>query len=118
MIVRKSVVLPAPLRPISPANSPARKLRSTLRRIPTGPIDTETRLSSSIGSVLPNYMSAHIYLIEDCIRRAIGDDTAIIKGNDAAGVTQDDVHVVLNEQDQHTGIGDRAHHQIHNAEFL
>jgi hypothetical protein len=38
MIERISVVLPAPLRPIRPANSPAPTSMLTFRRIRTGPM--------------------------------------------------------------------------------
>src|SRR6266704_1978486 len=99
MIVRSRVVLPAPLRPMSPANSPASTLRSTSRRMATGPMDTDTPASRSM-------------------RRLLANDAAVVEGHHAAGKARDDIHVVLDENHPHAGIPRGTHYHVHDSELL
>src|SRR5262245_61214646 len=101
MTVRSRVVLPAPLRPIRPANSPARTSRLTPRRIVTGPIETCTPSSDSIGDLLADHVAAHIGSTQHRVGWAIGDDAAVVEGHHAPGEARHDVHVVLDEDHRH-----------------
>src|SRR6266536_190138 len=111
MIVRSRVVLPAPLRPMSPANSPVSTSRSTLRRMATGPIDTDTPSSRSMRRLLASDIAAHVLHAEYILRRTIANDAAVVEGHHAAGKARDDIHVVLDENHPHAGIprGTSAH---------
>src|SRR5512134_666890 len=117
MTVRSSVVLPAPLRPIRPANSPAPTPRLTPRRMATGPIDTET-FSSRSTYVLSDHVAAHLIGAQHCLRRPIGNDASIVERDNAAGVARDDVHIVLNEKHGYALAAHRAHDEVHDAEFF
>ena len=85
MIERISVVLPAPLRPIRPANSPAPTSMLTFRRIPTGPIETETPLNLSMRR-LADHVAAHLGIAEHPARLAVGNDTPVVERDHALRV--------------------------------
>src|SRR5262245_14309317 len=112
MIVRISVVFPAPLRPISPANCPEPISMLTLRAIPSGPIDPWTRLMRSM-RLLPDHVAADFLGGEHRGRRAVRDHPAIVERHDAARVARNDVHIVLDEQHADARAANRAHHEVH-----
>src|SRR5436309_10140982 len=118
MIVRSRVVLPAPLRPMSPANSPASTSRSTSRRMATGPMDTDTPSSRSMRRLLANDIAAHVLHAEHSLRRTIANDAAVVEGHHAAGKARDDIHVVLDENHPHAGIPRGTHYHVHDSELL
>src|SRR5262249_30039544 len=113
MIVRNSVVLPAPLRPMSPANSPASRSRSTSRRIATGPMDTDTPSSLSMRRLLTDDIAAHVLHAEHGLRRTIADDAALVECHHTAGKARHDIHVVLDENHPHAGIPRPPHDDYH-----
>src|SRR5437588_10119846 len=104
---RRSVVLPAPLRPISPHISPSLSASAASRRIGTGPIATLRFATSSMGALRlwaeiepgTDDQRLHLGVGEGRLRRAVGDDGAVVKRQHALGVAGDDGHVVLDEQD-------------------
>src|ERR687892_2342993 len=99
MMVRISVVLPAPLRPMRPANSPAPTCKLTLRRMPTGPIETE--MPSSRSMRFPNHVAAHFGCVQHLRGRTIGNHAAVVERDHAARVARHDLHVVLDEEHGH-----------------
>src|SRR5688500_4524787 len=117
MIVRISVVLPAPLRPMRPANWPAPTSMLTPRRIPTGPIETETASSRNMRR-LPDHVAAHLFGVQHLAGLPVGDDLAVVKSDHARGIARHDLHVVLDEQHRYALPAHRAHDDIHDAELL
>src|SRR5687767_8306744 len=117
MMVRISVVLPAPLRPMRPANWPAPTCRRTLRRMPTGPMETETPSSLSMRR-LANYVAPHFGRVQHLHRRAVGDDAAVVERDHTPRIARHDVHVVLDEEHRDALPAQRGHHEIHDAELL
>src|SRR3989441_5547086 len=117
MMVRISVVLPAPLRPMRPANSPAPTSMLTLRRMAIGPMDTETRSSRSM-CLLANHVTAHLLRRQDLGGGTVGDHPALVERDHAVGIARHDVHVVLDEQHRDALPAYRAHDEIHDLELL
>ena len=106
MIERISVVLPAPLRPISPVNFPVGNSMLTSRRMLTEPIETSSPSSLTMGCLLGRGTLRRSRTCaprcpEERRRVAVGDDAALVEREHALGVAADDVHVVLDEQHGH-----------------
>src|SRR6266850_1409847 len=100
---RISVVLPAPLRPIRPANFPVGTSMLTPRRTPTDWMETSSAsmrsmLASAGGARLAGHVLAHFGIVENDAGFAVGDDPALIERQHAMGIAVDDIHVVLDEQ--------------------
>src|SRR6476620_1501321 len=119
MIERISVVLPAPLRPMRPLNFPGGTCMFTLRRMLTGPIETSRpsmrstrRLLARWMQWLPDHIAAHVGVVQYDLRLAVGDDAALVEGENAMRVAADDVHIMLDEQHRHALRGERRHHDI------
>src|SRR5688572_129054 len=112
-MVRNSVVLPAPFRPIRPANSPFATSRFTPRRIATGPMETDMPSSRSMRNLLTDHVAAHVGHPQDGLRRAIADDAAVVEGDHAPGEPRHDIHVVLDKDYRDASGARRAHHHIH-----
>src|SRR5450759_4180181 len=94
MMLFISVVLPAPLRPISPAMVPVGNSKDTLRRICTDWIATLSLATSSIcrarllvhpAQLAANHVALDLGVAERDFRRRIGDDAAVIEGKHALG---------------------------------
>src|SRR5262245_17944485 len=122
MRARSSVVLPAPLRPMSPHMSPSSTESETLRRIGTGPI--ATLRSDTLSMALPAaYLGAadeglHALVGQRRGGRAVGDHGAVVEGEHPVGEPCHDLHVVLHEQDRDTAGAQRRHDHVHDAELL
>src|ERR1700754_2873848 len=103
MMARNKVVLPAPLRPMSPHISSSSRAKEALRMMGIGPIetlrlDTLSMGGSPSGDLGPADQRLHAG-IRQCRRRcAIGDHGAIVKCQHTIGETLHDLHVVLEEQ--------------------
>src|SRR4051812_30044970 len=95
MMLFMSVVLPAPLRPMRPVMLPVGSSSETSRRICTDWIDT---LSASILSMDAHDVALHFGIGERSLRRRVGDDAAVVEGEDARGEAAHHFHVVLDEQ--------------------
>src|SRR3989442_274551 len=117
MMVRISVVLPAPLRPIRPANSPAPTSMLTLRRIAMGPIDTEM-LSSRSMRLLADHITPYLLGCQYFHGRPVGDDPALVERDHPAGIARHDLHVVLDEQHRDALPAHRVHHEVHDLELF
>src|SRR6202000_482541 len=104
MMARNKVVLPAPLRPMSPHISPSSRAKEALRMIGIGPIDTLRLDTLSMGGSPSGDLDLRaadqrLYAGIGQRRRrcAIGDHGAIVKCQHAIGKTLHDLHVVLDE---------------------
>src|SRR3954454_7791135 len=100
---RSKVVLPAPLRPMSPHISPSFTLSEAPRTIGTGPMETERSATLSMrrsarAQMHAGYQFLHLGVAERRLRRAVSDDRAVVEGEHAIGEIRHDLHVVLNEQ--------------------
>src|SRR5262249_27207674 len=77
------VVLPAPLRPISPVMLPCGSSSDTSRRICTLRIATlRPRMLSMQG---PNHVAPHLGVGERGLRRRVGDDAPVVEREHATG---------------------------------
>src|SRR5688500_4597763 len=119
---RSKVVLPAPLRPINPHNSPVANA-STAMRIncttasetsrPEAPSRRGDRVAGWSGSA-DEGLNARIG--ERHGRRHVGDDGAVVNGEHAVREPCHDVHVVLDEQDRQYSAPECRYDDIHQAE--
>src|SRR5215471_11166096 len=119
---RINVVFPAPLRPIRPHISPSFTISEASRMIGIEPIET-LRLSilSMAGSGLePNAgdQLLHPRIIERLMRRAVGDDRAIVESEDTVGKPRDNFHVMFNKQNRDLSCFERRHDDLHQVEFF
>src|SRR5687767_7604933 len=80
MIVFMSVVLPAPLRPMSPVIEAGAISSDTSRRICVPAIETLTRSILSTGA---RNVALHFRIAERHLRRRVGDDAAVVEGEHA-----------------------------------
>src|SRR6516165_4579426 len=116
---RISVVLPAPLRPISPHISPAASSSDTLRMMATAPIETLRLATLSMIAIRGcglEFRSADKLLYARIgkrgRRRSVCNHRAVVEGKHAVGVTADNVHIVLDEQHSNPAIFQRRHHHV------
>ena len=105
MIVRSVVVLPAPFRPTRQTTSPAPDLEPNPRRMWLAWMWTSSPATRSIaggptrpGGRRPGQTST-TSAPPDARRRRVGEDPALVERDDAVGVAEDDVHVVLDLDD-------------------
>src|SRR5437879_137608 len=100
---RINVVLPAPLRPMRPHISPSARSSEASRTIGTGPIATSSERTLSIGrprqhrKVLlgSSDQQLHSGVAERLVRRAVGDQRAVVEREHSFGEAGNDLHVVL-----------------------
>src|SRR6185312_9221359 len=103
---RRSVVLPAPLRPISPHISPSLTTSVAPRRIGMAPIDAlrletlSTGCSPGSNTLEPGAADQflHLRIVQRLAGRSVGDDGAVVERKHPVGKTADDFHIVLLEQ--------------------
>src|SRR5512145_2611802 len=115
MMVFMSVVLPAPLRPMSPVIEPGVSSIETSRRICVPAMDTLTRSTLSTGAC---DVALHLRIAERGLRRRVGDDAAVVEGEHALREAAHDLHVVLDEEHGCTLGAHRLEHHLHDAELL
>src|SRR6185503_17232321 len=111
-----SVVLPAPLRPMSPTIVPSGTSSDTPRRICMEAIATLRFCTLSTRG--PYHVALHFRVGKRRLRRRIGDDAAVVEGEHALREAAHHLHVVLDEEH---GRALRAHcveHHLHDAELL
>src|SRR2546426_2520139 len=95
MMLSMVVVLPAPLRPTRTTDSLSPTSSETCRRIWARPRYVWMACSSSMGR--PEHCILHRLVAADLLRGAAGEDHALVHDDDAVGVLEDDVHVVLDD---------------------
>ena len=102
MMVRKVVVLPAPLRPTRQTSSPARTSSEMPRRMRLPWISTtRSRIDEHQCSLrLPTTVAMMARVGEELFRRQVGQDLAFRQRDDAIGIGRDQVHVVLDQDER------------------
>src|SRR5947208_783044 len=99
MMLFMSVVLPAPLRPMSPVIEPGGTASETSRRICTESIETLSPSTLSIAASQPaHHVALHFRVGERGLRRPVGDDPAVVEREHPPGEAGHDLHVVLDEK--------------------
>src|SRR5262249_52063955 len=122
MMLSMVVVFPAPLRPTRHTDSPSWTAREMSSSTWAGPRKVLTREGSSTASLpvglLPEEVGRHLLVAPDLVGRAVGEDAALVHGDDARAVREHHVHVVL---DDHRGDAARADHRgddVHDGRLL
>src|SRR5437879_5286994 len=100
MMVRSVVVFPAPFRPTRQTTSCAPTWSETSPRMRLLPMSTQRRSTVSIAHALADDGGDHLRVGEDAIRGRIREHAAFVQRDDAAGVAEDDVHIVLDLDDR------------------
>src|SRR4026207_2456937 len=96
MIVRKVVVLPAPLRPTRQTTSRSPTASETWRRMWLWWVKTPPGESESTALALPSDDGVHhVGIGADPGRGGVGQDSTLVERDDAVRVGEDDVHVRL-----------------------
>src|SRR5919198_5934686 len=115
-----SVVLPAPLRPISPIIVWSGTESVTPRRICTALIATLRLRSSSMGVCLQpaNDVPAHFRIGERDLGCGVGDDAAVVEGEHALREAAHHFHVVLDEKNCRAFGAHRVEDHLHDAELF
>src|SRR5262249_3382849 len=111
------VVLPAPLRPTRHTDSASPTVSDTPCRTWAGPRKVLIPSTSSI-ALGPEEIGGHLLVGPDLVRGAVGEDRALVHGDDPSAVPEDHVHVVL---DDDGGDPSRAHHRgddVHDRRLL
>src|SRR3954447_20812780 len=90
--VRRVVVLPAPLRPISATRPPGGTTRSTSRSTGTPAMSTDTPCSSSMGWFNPNDVAQHGRIFQHDGWRAECGDAALAPDGDTIGEALHHLH--------------------------
>src|SRR4051794_8680376 len=85
-----SVVLPAPLRPMSPVIDPVGTSSETPRSTCTEASET---FRSRMLSNAPHHVALHFRIGERDLRYGVGDDAAVVEGEDALREAADHLHV-------------------------
>src|SRR5579864_3447460 len=127
MSVSIVVVLPAPLRPTSTTDSPASTRSDTPRSTWTGPRYASMRSTCSIRSARDRGFAARMGADEcgrdgvvtaDLVRRAVGEDRPLVHDDDALGIAEHDVHVVLDDDDRDAARAHDRAHDVHDRRLL
>src|SRR5215470_692337 len=124
MMVRKVVVLPAPLRPSSTVMAPSGTAKSTPCRMWYCPIWVCTPCSSNSGSAMARAPGRYtqIGLLYDrrgnhLGRSTIGHQASVVQDDDAVGEASHHVHFVLDQQNRFVALGfqrlDQVEHDRH-----
>src|SRR5262249_12425999 len=124
MMVRKVVVLPAPLRPSSTVMAPSGTAKSTPCRMWYWPMWGCTPSSANSGSAMARApgRNTQIGLLHDrranhLGRQTIGHQASVVQDDDAIGEASHHVHFVLNQQNRLVTLGlqrlDQLEHDRH-----
>src|SRR4051812_4291877 len=102
MMVFMSVVLPAPLRPMRPIMDPVGSSSDTPRRMCTASMDTLRSWTLSTSALqaltLAHHVPLYIGIGQHDRGRRVGDDAAIVEGDDPLGEAAHHLHVMLDEE--------------------
>src|SRR3989337_2627097 len=117
MMLSMVVVLPAPLRPTRTTDSASPTFSDTLLRTCAGPRKVLIRSSSSmpLGS---EEIGGDLFVVPDFVRGAVGQDRALVHGDDPGAVLEDHIHVVLDDDGRDPP---RPHHlrdDVHDRRLL
>src|ERR1700716_3204569 len=95
MMLSIVVVLPAPFLPTRQTDSLLPTVSETFRRIWAGPRQVSMDSISSMRG--PDQRRRHRLVAPDLVRGAAGQDGALVHGHDPVRISEDDVHVVLDD---------------------
>src|SRR2546430_1516822 len=124
MMLSIVVVFPAPFRPTRQTASPSLTASETPRRICAGPRKVSMRSSSSM---IPGISASPRGADErgrdglvapDLVWRPVGEDRALVHGDDPVGVVEDDVHVVLDDRRGDAPGSDDRRDRVHDGRLL
>src|SRR2546426_5087735 len=90
------VFLPAPWRPTRTSDSASPSFRDTPLRTWAGPRNVLIRSTSSM-ALGPQEIGGDLLVVPDLVRRSVGQDGALVHGDDPGAVSEDHVHVVLDD---------------------
>src|ERR1041384_8149735 len=110
-----TVVLPAPLRPMSPVMEPVGTSSETSRRICIDAIET---LSRSISSTAADHVAFDLGMRERIPGRRVRDDAPVVEREHALREAAHHLHVVLDEEHGRALGTHRLEHHLHDAELL
>src|SRR5712692_188807 len=96
MMLSMVVVLPAPLRPTRTTDSASPTLSETPLRTCAGPRKVLIRSTSSM-AIGSQQVGRDLLVVPDLIRGTVGENRALVHGDDARAVLEDHVHVVLDD---------------------
>src|SRR5262245_35646755 len=99
MMVLSVVVLPAPFLPRRATASPAWTVSDTPCSTWLSPSYASTPSTRSTAASVPEVHAAHVGVLADVCRRALGEDLAVVQHGDAVGDAHHDLHVVLDHDD-------------------
>src|SRR2546422_7996189 len=116
MMLFMSVVLPAPLRPMSPAIVPTGSASETSRRIRTDWIET-LRFSTLSTQHPTHHVALHLRIGERNLRRRVGDDAPVVEREHAPGKAAYHLHVVLDKQHRGALGAHRRRSEEHTSEL-
>src|ERR1700675_1242347 len=117
MMLSMVVVLPAPLRPTRTTDSASPTFSETLLRTWAGPRKVLIRSISSM-AVSPQEIGRDLLVVPDLVRGAVGQDRALVHGDDPGAILEDHVHVVLDDDRRDPS---RPHHlrdDVHDRRLL
>src|SRR5437016_1779664 len=117
MMLSIVVVLPAPLRPTSTTASPSRTLSDTPLRTWAAPRNVLIRSSSSM-VLRSQKIGGDLFVVPDLVGGAVGQDRALVHGDDAGAVSEDHVHVVLDDDGGDSPGPDHGGNDVHDGRFL
>src|SRR4051794_37526633 len=107
VIVRSSVVLPAPLAPSTAVTSPRGAVKVTSRRARTAPYDVDSSRTSSISGLrtgvdgIAEVGGLHRGVVTDLGGTAGGDHPPEVEDDQVVADRHDQVHVVLDQHHRH-----------------
>src|SRR3972149_3053951 len=96
MMLSMVVVLPAPLRPTRTTDSASPTFSDTPWRTWAGPRKVLIRSSSSM-ALGSKEIGRDLFVVPDLVRGAVGQDRALVHGDDPGAVLEDHIHVVLDD---------------------
>src|ERR1700693_2823063 len=96
MMLSMVVVLPAPLRPTRTTDSASPTFSDTPLRTWAGPRKVLIRSTSSM-ALGSEEIGGDLFVVPDLVRGAVGQDCALVHGDDPGTVLEHHVHVVLDD---------------------
>src|SRR4029077_2219095 len=103
-IARRAVLLPAPFAPISATSCPSFTSSEMPRSAVTPPYPHTRSQISSMHRSLPEIGLDHRRIIANDLRRAFGNDPAVVQDHDAIRNAHHHRHVVLDKQNGDTAV--------------
>src|SRR6266478_88040 len=117
MMLSMVVVFPAPLRPTSTTDSASPTFSDTPLRTWAGPRNVLIRSTSSM-ALGAQEIGGDLLVVPDLVRGAVGQDGALVHGDDPGAVSEDHVHVVLDDDGSDSPGPDHGGDDVHDRRLL